>query len=525
MRKILLITLCCLCAAQAIAQSYFNVRSPLHSFASGFTSVVPLNGNYYGIGFCLDSTNLIPGTTTAYPVWGIKFAKFGPDGNKLIDTFFQKPGVKPDITVWNAKAILISENAILTAARNIDTNHICHLALYCFDTTGYMIWEKEFERPDYSDIDTAFWSIEDFRATSDGNWLMLSSIWSPTKKGDMVVTKLDQNFEVIWHKRYGDNMYETPGRVIETADGNYMVAGCRDNIFGPVNHKIVSQVQFYKTDTAGNLLGQWRSDTSHLHSFVRDLIQTSDGGYLYVGRGEGWQDPDYLITYFYNGWIEKLDSEFNTQWARVIGFGDNSMPYRVYEKENGDIHVFGQMLDTPISETKFQRDGYWFTLNGATGNTLRSRKYYGIRSEYDWNVFYDARPTPDGGYVMVGFSNDQSSTVVLPNQRGWIVKVDSTGCLGPDDPQCQPTAIAQPGLELMQLAIYPNPVQDQLSVNLPKGLAAMLEIVDMQGRVALRQDLNGGMQQVNVQNLPSGNYLYRISENGKLLAKGKLVKN
>lgn len=516
--------LCCLWAAQAIAQNYFNKRETLHSFSSGFTSVIPLNDHYYGIGFTWDSTNLIPGTTTAYPVRGIKFAKFGPDGNKLLDTFFQKPGVRPNITVWDAKVLLLADNTFLAAAQNRDTNYVRRMALYCFDTTGQVIWEKEYERPDYPDLASAFWLMDDFKPTSDGNWLMLSSINSTVTRGDMLLTKLDQNFEVIWHKRYGDNRYETPGRVMETADGNYLVAGSRDNILGPVNHKIVSQVQFFITDTAGNELSQWRSDTSHLHSFVRDLIQTSDGGYLYVGRGEGWQNPDNLISYFYNGWIEKLDSDFNSQWARVIGMGDDSIPYRVYEKENGDIHVFGQILDTPISEVKYNVDGFWLTLDGATGNTLRSRKYHGVRSNFDLNTFYDARPTPDGGYIMAGDANDLGTSVVLPNQRGWIVKVDSTGCLGPDDPQCQTTAVAQPGMAQMQIAIYPNPVSDQLTIALPQGIAARLELMDMQGRVALRQPLQGGTQQVNTQSLLSGNYLYRITEKGRLLAKGKLVK-
>lgn len=524
MQRLLYIALCCLWAAQSFSQSYFNVRNPLHSFSSGFTSVVPLHDNYYGIGFSWDSTNLIPGTVTAYPVWGIKFAKFGPDGSKLIDTFFQKPGVRPDITTWDAKAILLEDNTILVAAQNTDTNNKMYMGLYCFDTTGKLVWEREYEQPDYLDINPNFWLMDDFKPTSDGNWLMLSSIWSSTKKGDMLLTKLDKNFDLIWHQRYGDNMYEIPGRIIETADGNYLIAGCRNNDFYAwVEYELIGQVQFYKTDTAGNVLIGWRTDTSHLHSLVYDLIRTSDGGYLYVGSGKGWQDSTNLISYHYNGWIEKLDSDFNSQWGRIIGLGDDSNPYRVYEKENDDIHVFGEMLDTPVV-SDWHVDGYWLTLDGTTGSTLRTRKYHGIRSEWDRNTFYDARPTPDGGYVMAGFSNDLSSSVVLPNQRGWIVKVDSSGCLGPDDPQCQPAGVAQPGWAEMQIALYPNPVNDVLTVALPQGIEAQIELVDMQGRVAMQQALQGGTQQVNVQSLLSGNYLYRITEKGRLIARGKLVK-
>lgn len=524
MKRLLFIALCCLWAVQSFSQSYFNVRNPLHSFSSGFTSVVPLHDNYYGIGFSWDSTNLIPGTVTAYPVWGIKFAKFGPDGSKLIDTFFQKPGVRPDITTWDAKAILLEDHTVLVPADNIDTNNMMRLALYCFDTLGQVLWEKEYDPPTYGN--SGFWRMVDLKQTNDGHWLLLSTVIVPSvgNRSQINLTKLDENFNLVWHKHYGDLWRDIAGKILIEPDGSYLISGARSNQIYADPIKLIGQIQFLRTDTAGNVLGQWRTDTSHLHSLVYDLIRTSDGGYLYVGSGEGWQNPDYLINYHYNGWIEKLDSDFNSQWGRALGLGNDSNPFRVYEKENGDIHVFGEMQDTSVGYPIMNIDGYWLTLDGATGNTLRTRKYHGIRSEWDRNTFYDARPTPDGGYVMAGFSNDLSSSVVLPNQRGWIVKVDSSGCLGPDDPQCQPAGVAQPGWAEMQIALYPNPVNDVLTVALPQGIEAQIELVDMQGRVAMQQALQGGTQQVNVQSLLSGNYLYRITEKGRLIARGKLVK-
>jgi len=509
-------------AAQAIAQNYFNRRETLYSRAVVLTSVIPINNSYYSVGICLDSINHID-ESWFYNVWGIKFAKFSAIGDVVIDTVFQKPHMRPNIWSWDAKSILLEDNTILVAAQNTNTNNKMYLGLYCFDTTGHVLWEREYEQPGYPDIDSNFWLMDDFKRTSDGHWLMLSSIWSPDKSGDMLLTKLDSDFNVIWHQRYGDSWYEVPGRVIET-DSGYLVAGRRDNNIGSITPKLTGQVEFLKTDTAGNVQGTWRTDTSHLHSFVWDIVRTSDGGYLYVATGEGWQDSVYYEAYHYNGWIEKLDSNLNSEWGRIIGLGDYSTPYRVYEKENGDIHVFGEIMDTSVIFPIQHVDGYWITLDGATGNTLRTRKYNGIHSNNDWNTFYDARPTPDGGYVMVGDANDQSSTVIQPNDRAWIVKVDSTGCLGPDDPQCQPTGVMPPGMEQMQIAIYPNPVSNVLTVELPQGMSAQLELMDMQGRMALGQALNGGMQQIGVQSLVAGNYLYRITEKGRLLARGKLVK-
>lgn len=76
----------------------------------------------------------------------------------------------------------------------------------------------------------------------------------------------------------------------------------------------------------------------------------------------------------------------------------------------------------------------------------------------------------------------------------------------------------------MNIAIYPNPVKEALTVILPAGTEGQIELLDMQGRVALRQSLSGGVQQLNVSSLTAGHYLYRITKKSSLLASGKLVK-
>lgn len=62
------------------------------------------------------------------------------------------------------------------------------------------------------------------------------------------------------------------------------------------------------------------------------------------------------------------------------------------------------------------------------------------------------------------------------------------------------------------LKIYPNPVTDQLNVQLPSGTYNQLEITDLQGKTVMRFDT--GIRTLDVSALPKGVYLLRVGSDG-----------
>ena len=94
------------------------------------------------------------------------------------------------------------------------------------------------------------------------------------------------------------------------------------------------------------------------------------------------------------------------------------------------------------------------------------------------------------------------------------------------------SAVQDPAALGLKVAVYPNPVQDQLTVSLdlPAALAqnAQLELMDVQGRVVLRQSvvLREGFQvfQLRATTLTSGMYCLKLQLAGQAIGLGKILK-
>jgi len=77
--------------------------------------------------------------------------------------------------------------------------------------------------------------------------------------------------------------------------------------------------------------------------------------------------------------------------------------------------------------------------------------------------------------------------------------------------------------ERAMVCIYPNPVDDQLYMDLPEGVSsATLTLYEVTGRQVLRQHVDAGAS-LSLTTLPAGIYLYSLSVDGKIQS-GKLVK-
>ncbi len=72
--------------------------------------------------------------------------------------------------------------------------------------------------------------------------------------------------------------------------------------------------------------------------------------------------------------------------------------------------------------------------------------------------------------------------------------------------------------------LYPNPVHDVLNI-VYRGSDAVLILTDVTGRMILQQELKAGDNKVRVEKLPAGIYLYRLTESGQDVMRGKILKD
>ncbi len=95
-------------------------------------------------------------------------------------------------------------------------------------------------------------------------------------------------------------------------------------------------------------------------------------------------------------------------------------------------------------------------------------------------------------------------------------------------PQSRGMSSTGTGYEIAsRYSVYPNPVSGMLSIvdgDVQRGAKTLFELTDVTGKVLISKELTNSKESVNVSQLASGIYLYRMVSDGCVTGKGKVVK-
>lgn len=150
------------------------------------------------------------------------------------------------------------------------------------DPAGNVLWQNRYCTSGNYDSCTA----HDVIQTSDGGYVMTGKNWFSGKTDyDVYLVKTDASGNKLWYKNYGGNGWDIGNAVIETADGGFLIAGYT----GAGD----SKVYLVKTDGAGNKVWENTYDGYEAYS----VIQTADGNYAVAGNhlAEGDMDDVYVL--------------------------------------------------------------------------------------------------------------------------------------------------------------------------------------------------------------------------------------
>jgi len=503
----------------SFAQQYFNIRNHFHSSSTVLTSVVEHNKKYYITGLCIDSSNYInPGPTV--PV-GIKFLVLDSTGNKLIDTFYQK-GDQEAIEPWDYRNLyFMPDNTLIMASQYYDSG-IDRTLIIRFDTLGNKLWEREYDQPICND--NIWYQITDLKPTGTGEWLMLcnakcDAIPAPITQHVMLLQKLDSNFNIIWTKHYESGQANhIPTKVIIDQDG-YLIAGRIDNYNTNPNSPYI-QPELVRVDTAGVWQWTWIRAQGGYYSAANDVIRTKDGGYIYCGQGSTQIIAGDIA---WQGWIEKLDTGRNIVWSKRVSAAYTNVDYN-------QLNVLKELPDSSIIVAGGITGGYDIADSSndimygglmrlkSDGTVIWQRKYR-VVPEFMGYYFYDMKQTSDGGYIMAGQALDEIHYYSPPYQQGWIVKVDSNGCISPT--ACDATDVEEVTTNINNVKVYPNPAKDNLQISYSNIGNGEIAILDLTGRTLIKKSLT---HILDIKGLASGVYVYRVTEKGVICGQGKIVK-
>ena len=286
---------------------------------------------------------------------------------------------------------------------------------------------------------------------------------------DIFVIKLDSRGDILWKKTFGGSGFDEGTFITATPDGGYVLTGVTgsndDGDFKEMN-KGRQDVFVIKLDSRGDILWKKTFGGSGFDYGV-STISTPDGGYVLRG---GTQSNDYDFKGMNKGewdvFVIKLDSRGDILWKKVFG--------------------------------------------GSYGDGGRS-----------------ITATPDGGYVLTGWTRSNDGDFKGMNKGEWdvfVIKLDSNGNLN------RSTSIEDHSDNISSFTITPNPLSplSTISYSLDKPSHIRIEVVNSVGEVVSvlsdkQEDVGSHQIPFSTTHLVTGTYSVRLVENNRVTSKGVVL--
>ncbi|MGB3075414.1 MAG: hypothetical protein WBB36_08835, partial [Chitinophagales bacterium] len=285
--------------------------------------------------------------------------------------------------------------------------------------------------------------IEDIYPTADGNYILFGLI---TDNGgdvssdcdvhgvhDVWIVKMDPAGNIIWQHCYGGSKEEgNPfSKIIQTSDGGYLfVTESWSNDFDVVGHHAYSDAWTMKLDANGNML--WaKSFGGYIYDVPRNLYELPGHKYMVMSRTSSSDGdvPPSMDSVLFDAWVFIIDDSGNILTNKIYGGNGYDDFYKALPAANGNIALFGltSSTDGDLEGQSVDSTDAWVLTIDTLGNIVSSFTYGSPHNEY----IFDALNTDDGGYMCFGESGDPGMPVENGSWHGdmdfWAMKLDAAG--------------------------------------------------------------------------------------------------
>ncbi|HNS12870.1 MAG TPA: T9SS type A sorting domain-containing protein [Bacteroidia bacterium] len=246
---------------------------------------------------------------------------------------------------------------------------------------------------------------------------------------DCWVVKLDSLGSIEWQRSYGGSEDENIQCIKPTSNGGYIFSANTNSIDGDVTgfNGGIFDTWVVKLDSIGNI--EWEQavgGSSGDHG--RSVCETYDGGFL-LGTQTASNDSDVAGNHGGSDiWLVKFDAFGMMQWQKCIGGTANDGAYTVRETDDHGFVLAGETSSTDgdfIGNIGSPLGSAFILKTDSTGNVEWFNTFGGSSLDFGREVY----PTADGGYIL-GASTASGD---LPGANGsldyYLVKVDSVGNL------------------------------------------------------------------------------------------------
>lgn len=241
------------------------------------------------------------------------------------------------------------------------------------------IWEKTYTHKKAQ-------KAHDLIQTSDGNFVMAGAMAGHADEYDLWLAKVNKEGSLLWEKRHGKKGEEAANAILETKDGGLVVVGYQANFWLET-----TQLWLIKTDASGNLLWEKNYQMGVTDNRGMDIIATSDGGFAITGA----TTPNGKLLA--DVWLIKTDESGNLQWQQNFDGGSRDEGYALVETTNGDF-VIGGLTTSPVSGM----DAVCLIRANARGEHIWNKNFHAFQS----SAAMDLVATPDRGFALVGWAHN-----------------------------------------------------------------------------------------------------------------------
>ena len=251
---------------------------------------------------------------------------------------------------------------------------------------------------------------------------------------DALITKYTSNGSIEWQKCYGGTNDDRISKIISSIEGGYVFIGYTKSNDGDVsgNHGGINKLDFLdfwivKISVLGSI--EWQKCIGGTGADVaRDVIQTSDGNYIVAGDSyssdgdlqTNFGGPDYFIT--------KISNTGNVIWKKSYGGSGWDYAQSLSVNTSNEIIVVGRTTSSDNDVTGFhggQEDAWVLKLNNF-GNIIWKKCYGGMGGTQFTSVIFEGSNS-----FLIGATSVSDGDVSINHGWSdiWLVKVDANGTI------------------------------------------------------------------------------------------------
>lgn len=327
-----------------------------------------------------------------------------------------------------------------------------HADLIRTDKNGNLLWEKIYKEPDSTSLDP----YHVYLAPNGGFLIAGHRVYlADYQTADPLLLRVDSMGNELWRQSYGGSQVDGLACAVYRDDGNIMLHYTQGTHPIQQGHSFALVMAVVDDQNGQELKKKLYPFIDGRFNYSHNLIKDRN---KFIGVGQ-YSPPDGDSTGKRHGYTLAIDKDFNDLWFK---------------------NYYGQ-----ISPTRYD----------------------------DKTVLYDLRTTSDGGYISGGYfkTYDTTQLDVHLGYNGWIVKMDSMGCVE------QSTCINRIGIEKVEPArelgikIYPNPSSGLIHIELATVENGTATLYDLKGVKLQETQLVKGVGILNPHtNIATGIYVIQV---------------